>query len=165
MARSTGASPATRGLGTKIGVVVITALLALYLFLSARQAWLLITGADALGVALGAALIFMPVLAAAFIVRELIFGLQAQRLTDRMIDDEALPVDDLPRTPSGRVERSSADADFPRWKDEVEASPDDWRAWYRLGLAYKASGDTRRGRAAIRNAIVLERGERKAAKG
>jgi len=42
----------------------------------------------------------------------------------------------------------------------VEAHPDDWRAWYRLGLAYDASGDRRRARGAVRQAIQLETVER-----
>lgn len=148
------------GIGTKIGVAVITLLLALYLFLTLRQSWLLITGADAVGKAIGVALVVLPVLAAVFIARELVFGLQSERVLRRMIDDDALPADDLPKLPSGRVERAAADADFPRWKADVEASPDDWRAWYRLGLAYRASGDNRRARAAVRRSIDLERADR-----
>ena len=53
------------------------------------------------------------------------------------------------------VLREDADAVFPRYRDEVTASPDDWRAWYRLGLAYDASGDRRRAREAVRRAITL----------
>ncbi len=53
--------------------------------------------------------------------------------------------------------RAEADAAFPRYREEVEAAPEDWRAWYRLGLAYDGSGDRRRARAAIRRAIALER--------
>ena len=41
------------------------------------------------------------------------------------------------------------------------ASPDDWRAWYRLGLAYDASGDRRRAREAVRRAITLEADSRR----
>lgn len=152
-----------RGTMTKIGVALVTALLALYLFMTARQSWILVTGGDWVGVTIGLALIVLPVLAAIFIARELLFGLQAQRLVDRLIEEDALPPDDLPRTPSGRVERAAADADFPRWKAEVEAAPEDWRAWYRLALAYRASGDGRRGRAAVRRAIELERVERREA--
>lgn len=151
------------GLGTKIGVGLVTALLAIYLVMSLRQSWLLITGGDALGKAIGVALVVLPILAAVFIARELVFGMQAQHLLRRMIDEDELPVEDLPRRPSGRVERAAADANFPRWKAAVEASPDDWRAWYRLSLAYRNSGDGRRARAAVRRAIELERAERKAA--
>ena len=57
--------------------------------------------------------------------------------------------------------REDADAVFPRYRDEVTASPDDWRAWYRLGLAYDASGDRRRAREAVRRAITLEADSRR----
>ena len=152
-----------RGLGTKLAVVGITALLAVYLFLTVRQSWLLVTGGDAVAVGLGLALIVLPVLAVVFIGRELVFGMQAQRLLHRMIDEEALPEGDLPRTPDGRVVREAADADFDRWKQDVERTPDDWRAWYRLGMAYRASRDGGRARAAVRKAIELERAERRGA--
>ena len=64
--------------------------------------------------------------------------------------------------PSGRVVRSEADALFPAYRADVEAHPDDWRAWYRLGLAYDASGDRRRAREAVRRAIRLEGAQRRA---
>ena len=41
---------------------------------------------------------------------------------------------------------------------EVEADPADWGGWYRLSLAYSASGDGRRARRAMRTAIALHRG-------
>ena len=69
-----------------------------------------------------------------------------------------LPVDELPRTPSGRYVRAAADAHFDVVRREVEASPEDWGGWYRLGLAYSASGDSRRARGAMRTAIALHRG-------
>ena len=64
--------------------------------------------------------------------------------------------------PSGRVMREDGDAVFPIYRADVEAHPDDWRAWYRLGLAYDAAGDRRRARAAVRQAIRLETAQRRA---
>ena len=66
-----------------------------------------------------------------------------------------LPVDDVPRRASGRYERDAADAAFPAYRAAVEAAPDDWRAWFRLGLAYDACGDRRRARKALRWSIRL----------
>jgi hypothetical protein len=66
----------------------------------------------------------------------------------------------LVRRPSGRVDRTSADAVFAHRRAEVEAAPDDWRRWYRLAESYGDAGDTRRGRAAMRHAILLERRSR-----
>jgi cytochrome c-type biogenesis protein CcmH/NrfG len=93
-------------------------------------------------------------------IAELSFGVRSQKLADRLDDEGELPVDDLPKRTSGRPERAAADAEFPRYRDEVDSKPDDWRAWFRLGLAYDASGDRRRARQAIRRAIALERHDR-----
>ena len=151
----------SRTLLPKLAVLGITLLLGLYLWLSLRQSWLLITGGDAVGVTIGVALVVLPVLAAVFIAREIVFGFQSEHLLRRMIDEEALPEDTLARRPSGLPDRAAADAEFPQWKQAVEDAPEDWRAWYRLGLAYKASGDGGRARASIRRAVALERAERR----
>jgi cytochrome c-type biogenesis protein CcmH/NrfG len=87
--------------------------------------------------------------------RELSFGLATERLARELAERGALPVDDLPRRPSGRVDRNAADAAFDRFRQEAEAHPDDWGAWFRLGTAYDAAGDRRRARAAVRHAIEL----------
>jgi Flp pilus assembly protein TadD len=39
----------------------------------------------------------------------------------------------------------------------VEDAPDDWRTWFRLGIAYDDAGDRRRAREAMRRAISLSR--------
>lgn len=146
-----------RNLGPKISVAVITACLVLYFALTLRFSWLLLTGGDGVGIAIGVGLLVFPILGAIFVGREIVFGFQAQRLLQRMADEGELPVDDLPKRPSGAPERAAADAEFPTWKAAVEESPDDWHAWYRLALAYDASGDRRRARDATRRAIRLER--------
>ena len=61
---------------------------------------------------------------------------------------------ELPRSPSGRVDRTAADELFDRRRVEVEAAPEDWRRWYRLAVAYDLAGDRRRARAAMRTAIA-----------
>jgi predicted Zn-dependent protease len=73
---------------------------------------------------------------------------------------DALPVDTLPHLPSGRPDRAAADLDFPKYQAEVEEHPEDWTRWYRLALAYDASGDRRRARWATRRAIRVERASR-----
>ena len=75
----------------------------------------------------------------------------------RLAEEGGLP-QDLPRRPSGRIVREAADRDFQRWAAEAEQSPQDWRSWYRLGLAYSASGDTPRARRCMRDAVALSRG-------
>jgi cytochrome c-type biogenesis protein CcmH/NrfG len=69
--------------------------------------------------------------------------------------EDAPAGEELPRTRGGRVERKAADAAFARRRAEVEQAPEDWRAWYRLAVAYGDAGDVRRGRRAMRHAIRL----------
>ena len=93
--------------------------------------------------------------------REVRFGQASARLGAELDAEGGLLVDDLPRRPSGRVERAAADDLFDRVRAEVEASPEDWRGWYRLALAYDAAGDRTRARAAVRDAIALHARERR----
>lgn len=107
---------------------------------------------------LGLALIVLPVLGIGLVVREIRFGQATARLAAQLEAEGGLPVDDLPRRPSGRVDRSAADAFFERIRREVEEDPDDWRGWFRLALAYDAAGDRSRARAAARDALARHAG-------
>ncbi|WP_127820273.1 tetratricopeptide repeat protein [Microbacterium sp. CPCC 204701] len=144
----------------RVGVVVMAALLALYIVLVGQRAWILLASGDPVGIAMGVGLTVLPLLAAWGVARELLFGVRAQQLGARLKREDALPQDEVAIRPSGRVVREDGDAVFPRYRDEVEAHPDDWRAWYRLGLAYDAAGDRRRAREAVRRAIRLESADR-----
>lgn len=139
------------------GALLMASLLTAYLILLAVRAIAFLQSGQPVGIAIGAALILLPVLGAYGLVRELQFGVRATGLTRRLAAEGPLPGDDLPRRPSGRVERAAADAQFPGYAEAAEAHPDDWRAWLRLALAYDQSGDRRRARAAVRRAIVLAR--------
>ncbi|GAA3759150.1 hypothetical protein GCM10022240_09690 [Microbacterium kribbense] len=141
---------------TRISVALIAAVLILYIVVIAQWAWLLITSGSAVGVAMGAALVMLPVVAVWAIGRELWFGVRAERVGRRLEAEGTLPNDDVATHPSGRVLRSEGEAVFPRYRDQVQQHPDDWRAWYRLGLAYDAAGDRRRARSAIRQSLRLE---------
>lgn len=147
-------------MSVRVGVAVMAALLALYIVLVGQRAWILLTSGDPLGIAMGVGLAVLPLLAAWGLSRELRFGVRAQQLGARLEREDALPEDEVAVRPSGRVVREDGDAVFPRYRDEVEAHPDDWRAWYRLGLAYDAAGDRRRAREAVRTAIRLESADR-----
>ncbi|MDJ1369829.1 hypothetical protein C7K25_00315 [Gulosibacter molinativorax] len=118
--------------------------------------WGLVTSGTAIGVIMGAALVVFPLVGVVFIAKDIRFAAQGDALLAKMADAGELPADDLPKRPSGRPEREAADDEFPRWKAEVESNPDDYRAWARLALAYRASGDTPRARKAMRHAIELD---------
>jgi hypothetical protein len=141
----------------RLAAIAMAVLLALYLVLVGQRAVLLMVSAQPVGVAMGVALFVLPVIAAWAIGRELLFGFRTEKLVHILEAEDGLPVDDLPHHVSGRPVRDAADAQFPVFRAEVEAEPESWRAWFRLGLAYDASGDRRRARHALREAIRLYR--------
>jgi len=144
-------------MGRRIPALVMAALLALYLVFTVQYAFVLITRTNAVGLAIGVALAVLPFIGAWALVAELRFVVRAERLLARLRSTGELPVDDLPRLPSGRFDPAAADAQFPRYRAAVEEQPGDWVAWLRLGLAYDASGDRKRARWATREAIRLSR--------
>lgn len=146
----------------RVAVAIMTVLLLLYVVLAGHRALVLLTSAEPVAIAMGVALLVLPLLALWAIARELWFGVRAQQLGDRLDAEGGLPDDDLPVRPSGRIERDDGDALFPKYRADVEEHPDDWRAQYRLALAYDAAGDRRRARSAVRTAIRLEGAERRA---
>lgn len=148
-------------MSARIGVAVMAVLLVLYIALVGQRAWLLLASGDAVGIIMGIVLVVLPVIAVWAVGRELWFGVRAEQLGRRLEGEGALPAEDVAVKPSGRVVREDADAVFPAYRADVEARPEDWRAWYRLGLAYDASGDRRRAREAVRTAIKLEGAERR----
>lgn len=141
----------------RIAALVMALLLVLYLVLVSQYAYLLIVSESPIAKAMGIALAVLPLVGAWALVADLTFVVRAERLVKRMGDAGELPVDDLPRLPSGRPDPEAADREFPKYQAEVEAEPQSWKAWVRLGLAYDASGDRRRARWATRMAIRLER--------
>lgn len=147
-------------MSARIGVAVMAALLVLYIVLVGQRAWVLLTSGDPVGIGMGVALVVLPAIALWALARELWFGWRAQQLGTRLGAEGGLPADDVALRPSGRVVREDADAVFPTYRADAEANPDDWRAWYRLGLAYDAAGDRRRAREAVRRAIRLESADR-----
>lgn len=149
-------------MSARILAVVMSALLALYIVFVAQRAVLLLTSGDPVGVTMGVALVVLPVIAAWALWRELSFGASASRLAKRLESEADLPSEEIGLAPSGRPDRAEADALFPRYREAVERAPEDWRAWFRLGLAYDGAGDRRRARHAVRTAIGLERAERRA---
>ena len=145
----------------RIGVAIVAAVLVLYLVLVGQRAWVLLTTGEPVGVAMGALILLLPVVAVWGLWRELSFGFAAQKLGQRLADEDLLPQEEVALRPSGRPVRDEVDALFPAYREAVQRDPDDWRAWYRLGLVYSGAGDRRRARAAIRTAIRTERAERR----
>jgi cytochrome c-type biogenesis protein CcmH/NrfG len=144
-----------RDVRTKLTIGVMVLVLVFYAALIGFKGVALLRSGSVVGVLLGVALLILPVLGLLLVWREIEFGRRTAEL-GRVLDAEGgLPVDDLPRRPSGRVDRAAADAAFADMRRDAEASPEDWRAWFRLALAYDAAGDRTRARAAARHAVAL----------
>ncbi len=142
---------------TRVAALIMAALLVLYLVFVAQYALLLIGTPLLIAKVMGVALLVLPIIGAWALIVELVFAVRTQRLLTILRTEDGLPVDDLPRLPSGRPDPVAADAEFPKYKAEVDAAPESWRAWFRLGLAYDASGDRKRARWAMRESIKLAR--------
>ncbi|WP_033292386.1 tetratricopeptide repeat protein [Amycolatopsis jejuensis] len=142
--------------------LLMTAALVVYLVLLASRAVALLRTGTPAGIALGIGVFLLPLLGIWIVVVTWRSGVQIQRLSRQLDAEGGLPdVSDLPRRPSGRVDRTAADAWFEQRRVEVEANQEDWRAWYRLAYAYDIAGDRRRARATMRKAVELEAAERK----
>ncbi|MFC9773027.1 MULTISPECIES: hypothetical protein [Pseudarthrobacter] len=144
---------------TKIWVGLVTLLLVFYLVVSLQRSILLLTDSNLTAQAIGAAYLVLPIVGAWALIRELMFGARTEQMAKVLEAEGGLPVDELPRTPAGRIIREAADAEFEKYKAEAEAAPDDWRSWFRLSCAYDAAGDRKRARASMRDAGRLFRGK------
>lgn len=140
---------------TKATVAVMVLVVAFYAALIGFKGLGLLGSGSAVGVVLGVALLVLPLLGVLLVWREIEFGRRTSVLAAALEAEGGLPVDDLPRRPSGRVDRAAADAQFQQMREQAEARPDDWRSWFRLALAYDAAGDRTRARAAARHALSL----------
>ncbi len=146
-----------KGRTGRAAALLMALLLVLYLTLALQQAVRFISTGVGIAVALGIALLVLPLIGFWALAVEVLFGVRSERLAKVLAASGGLPADDLPKRPSGRPDRDAALAVFPRYRAEVEADPQSWIAWFRLGLVYDACGDRRRARAAIRHSISLER--------
>lgn len=141
-----------------VGAVLLTALLALYTWAVAGRAVALLRTGEPVAIGLGLGVLVFPALAVFLIGREWRLAATVQRMADELARDGRLPVDDLPRSPGGRIDRAAALRAFEGHRRGVEERPADWSAWYDLAFAYDAGGDRRRARAALRRAAALYRG-------
>ena len=136
--------------------------LVFYFAMLTRTAIALIRSGTPAAVALGIGVLILPVVGAWAMVATLRAGLAHQRLARRAAEDGMeLDVTELPRMPSGRIERDAADALFATTRAELDADPDNWRRWYRLARAYDYAGDRSRARETMRKAVALQSAEAK----
>lgn len=132
---------------TVIGVVFMSALLLLYIVFAAYQAALLILDGEPLTLLYGLALFVAPVIGVWSLVRELVFGRDAQRLFARYtaeFGEPRIPVID-------RRDREAVDALV------AESEPTNWADALIRGLTLDSVGRRREARISVRRAIQLAR--------
>ncbi|MFD8968493.1 hypothetical protein ACFV0C_26470 [Streptomyces sp. NPDC059568] len=143
----------------KITYCVTAAVLVVYFILVGSRGVLLIQQGTVITVALGAAVLVLPVIGVWFLWKNTQFVSRANRLAAELDAEGGLPLDELVRTAGGRIDRESADAVFAERRAQTEESPDDWRCWFRLAVAYHDARDTPRARKAMQRAIALHDGK------
>ncbi|WP_026552994.1 hypothetical protein [Arthrobacter sp. H20] len=155
MAGTAGFLGAVKRHRAKIGVALVSLLLVFWLAVALQRSVILLSDPDLIAKALGLAYLLLPLIGGWAMIRELLFGIETSKMATELDAEGGLPVDDLPRTPAGRIVRSAADARFPEYQAEVEAAPENWRGWFRLSCAYDAAGDRTRARRSMRTAGKL----------
>jgi hypothetical protein len=141
-------------------ITVMVLILGFYFFLLGQRGVTLIQNGGVASISLGIGVLLLPILGLWIVWATLKAGFDHQRLASR-IHEEGLELDvaDLPRRPSGRIERDAADELFQQVKTEWEKDPDNWRNSYRLARAYDYAGDRGRARETMKRAVALERAE------
>ena len=140
---------------TKLGALVMTVLLLVYVALLTNTGLSLLATNILIAQVMGSLILAFPLIGVWAIVVELRFGLAAEKLVARIEAEGTWPDLQIETRPSGRAVRASADAAFAKWSAAAEQNQTDFHAWFNLSLAYDACGDRRRARAAMRRAIDL----------
>ncbi|OBK40049.1 hypothetical protein A5658_23285 [Mycobacterium sp. 1245111.1] len=146
-----------RGLRIQILIALMCAALLMYIVLLGRTAVVMIGSGRGVGIALGCALLVLPAIGLWAMLATLRAGFAQQRLA-RLAAEDGMELDttNLPRRPSGRIERDAADALFADVRAELESDPDNWHRWYRLARAYDYAGDRGRAREAMKKAVEMQ---------
>ena len=139
---------------TKIWVGLMLALTLFYVLTLLGRGIILLQEPSLIAIAMGLAILVLPLVALWALFAELQFGLKAQRLSRRFIALD-IPGLDLELRASGRATKESASKELERIQDAVTKDPENWSLWFQLGEAHDAAGERKNARAAIRKAILL----------
>jgi tetratricopeptide (TPR) repeat protein len=141
--------------GAKLGAVVMSALVVMYLALLGQQGVLFFNQPNPVSKAMGVFILILPVFGAWGIWSELRFGIAVEKLAKQLEAEGAWPRFKFSVLPSGRANKSEALQEFPEYQEQTRLDPENWRKWFALGLAYDACGNRKLARKAMRRAIAL----------
>lgn len=142
---------------SRIGVALMAAALVVYLVVAIWLAVMFMSVGTPISIGMGVTLLVLAPIGGWALVREMMFGLSADRL-GRLLDAEGgMPPIETELTPSGRIARAEADPLIARYTMQADAAGEDWRARFRLGVVQDAAGRRRDARASVREAIRLAR--------
>ncbi|MCB5909294.1 hypothetical protein [Streptomyces pinistramenti] len=142
-------------MGGKITYFFLATVLVLVFGVVAMEGVLLLLTGEPAAMGMGAVAFALPVIGAWFLWHNTRFARSAHRLAREMAAEEGPAGEEPRRTPGGRIDRDAADAIFAERQAETEDAPGDWRAWFRLAVAYHDARDTPRARKAMQRAITL----------
>lgn len=128
---------------------------AAYVILMLLRAWVLLVSGEPVQILFALAIVVIPVIGFALILRELWFGWRTRQMGQILAAEGGLPTYTGELTASGRPTKEDADLNFERYAREAEEFSQDWRAWFRLAVAYDDSRDRKRARASMRQASSL----------
>ena len=143
---------------TKIQVGLIAVFLGALILATAYAAVQMILLADWVMVLMGAALLFLCVLASWALWIELQFGVHSSALVQRLLaEGQTLSVDELAELPRyGADPEVIAGLEEP-WRQQLAEHPDQWQAHLQLGLFLGDTGRKSEGRKLIREAYRLSK--------
>jgi hypothetical protein len=144
--RPVGRTRGRRGLRSRDVVVLLVVVLAFYLILIGVRGISLLGDHRWIVRGLGIGVLLLPLVGVAIVVAEVRFGRATERLAKLLGED-----------PSPEAETLDPDEAFLLRQAQVESTPGDWQAWYRLAIAYGDARDTARGRRTMRKAIAMQR--------
>lgn len=135
--------------------VALAVIVAFYFALVGPRASLLLQSDEGLGRLVAVAVLMVPFAGVWLVWREARFGRATEELGAELAAHEGFPSHEGPPWSAAGFAREQADLAVALHRSAVETAPDDWAAWYRLGLAYDAMGNRSSGRAAMRHAVAL----------
>lgn len=135
--------------------VALAVIVAFYFTLVGPRASLLVRSDESFGRFVGVAVLLLPLAGVWFVWREGRFGRAVEELGAELAEREGTAPEPPEAYHGTLVGSERSDLVFAARRLAVETAPQDWAAWYRLGLAYDTVGDRSSGRAAMRHAVAL----------